>query len=218
MTPGFRKFALTTHVSVSVGWIGAVAAFLALSIAGLTSREADVVRGAYVAMNLISLYVIIPLCLAALATGLIESLGKQWGLLRHYWVVVKLLLTVLATGLLLMHQYTSVSVAAVRVLGAAAGTLPSAGRLATQLVVEASLAILVLVTATALSVYKPEGLTSYGRRKLQERSPLPRQLSTATIRNRTSLGLKILLATVGVISAAVVVMHLTGLAGSHHGH
>jgi hypothetical protein len=166
MTGGLRKFALTTHVTCSVGWIGAVAAFLALSIAGLTSRDADVVRSAYVAMNLVSLYIIVPLGLAALATGLIESLGKQWGLLRHYWVVVKLLLTVGATGLLLLHQFTTVTVAAQRVLGAAAGTLPSAGRLATQLVVEATLAILVLVGATALSVYKPEGLTSYGWRKL----------------------------------------------------
>jgi hypothetical protein len=27
MTPGLRKFALTAHVTSSVGWLGAVAAF-----------------------------------------------------------------------------------------------------------------------------------------------------------------------------------------------
>ena len=30
---GFRKLALTTHVTSSVGWIGAVAGFLALAVA-----------------------------------------------------------------------------------------------------------------------------------------------------------------------------------------
>ena len=35
MTPGLRKFALTTHVTSSVGWLGAVGAFLALAIAGV---------------------------------------------------------------------------------------------------------------------------------------------------------------------------------------
>jgi hypothetical protein len=36
MTPRLRKFALTAHVTSSVGWLGAVAAFLALAVAGLT--------------------------------------------------------------------------------------------------------------------------------------------------------------------------------------
>ena len=51
MSPGVRKFALTAHVTTSVGWFGAVAGFLALALAGLTSQEAQVVRGAYLAMG-----------------------------------------------------------------------------------------------------------------------------------------------------------------------
>ncbi len=38
MTPGLRKFARTAHVTSSVGWLGAVAGFLALAAAGLTSQ------------------------------------------------------------------------------------------------------------------------------------------------------------------------------------
>jgi len=34
MTPRLRKFVLTAHVTLSVGWLGAVAGFLALAIAG----------------------------------------------------------------------------------------------------------------------------------------------------------------------------------------
>jgi hypothetical protein len=80
MTPALRKFTITAHVTFSVGWLGAVAAFLVLSVAGLTSHDADVVRGAYLSMDLISRFVIIPLCFAALATGLLQALRHPMGL------------------------------------------------------------------------------------------------------------------------------------------
>lgn len=109
MSPRFRKLLLTTHVVCSVGWIGAVVAFLVLSIAGLASRDADTVRGAYLAMDLIGGYVIVPMSLASLATGLLQALGTRWGLLRHYWVLTKFLLAVLATTALMVHQFVVVA-------------------------------------------------------------------------------------------------------------
>src|SRR5438128_10135219 len=103
MTAGARKLALTTHITSSVGWLGSVAAFLALAIAGLMSHDPQVVRAAYLAMHLTTWFVIVPLSLASLLTGLVDSFGTPWGLFRHYWVVTKLLLTVLATVILLVH-------------------------------------------------------------------------------------------------------------------
>lgn len=92
MTPGARKFALTAPVTASVGWLGAVAGFLALAIAGLTSQDPQRVRAAYLAMDMIGWFVIVPLSLASLVTGVIQSLGTTWGLFRHYWVLFKLLM------------------------------------------------------------------------------------------------------------------------------
>jgi hypothetical protein len=89
MSPQLRKLAFTAHVTSSVGWLGAVAAFLGLSIIGLTSAEAGTVRAVYLAMEATGWYVLIPLSLASLLTGLIQSLGTRWGLLRHYWVFAK---------------------------------------------------------------------------------------------------------------------------------
>jgi|SRR6516164_3240462 len=80
MTARLSKFMLTAHII-----FGAVAAFLVLSIAGRTSHDAEVVRSRYVAMNLIGVSVIVPLSLAALLTGLVQSLGTHWGLFRQYW-------------------------------------------------------------------------------------------------------------------------------------
>src|SRR4026207_1890900 len=112
MTPGLRNFALATHVTSSVGWLGAVGAFLALAIAGLVSQDAQMARAAYLAMPLTRWCVIVPLCLAALLTGIVQSLGTPWGLFRHYWIVTKLLLTVLATIILFVHTQPISQVAA----------------------------------------------------------------------------------------------------------
>jgi hypothetical protein len=113
-------------------------------------------------MELVGWFVIVPFCLATLATGLIQSLGTSWGLFRHNWVVAKLAIAVLATILLTLHMRPVSYVANV----AAASTLARGDlrQMRLQLVVDAALAIIALTIATILSVYKPQGLTPYGRR------------------------------------------------------
>jgi hypothetical protein len=103
MTLRLRKLALIAHIAASVGWIGADSAFLALAIAGLTSQDGRLVQAAYLAMGVIAWYVIVPLSLASLLTGLLQSLGTKWGLFRHYWVLVKFLIALAATTILVMH-------------------------------------------------------------------------------------------------------------------
>jgi hypothetical protein len=204
MSPGVRKFALVAHVTSSVGWLGAVAAFLVLSIAGLTSERAETVRGAYVAMNLIGLAAIVPLSLAALLTGLVQSLGTHWGLFKHYWVLTKFVLTLLATTLLLLHQFTAVAGAAKRVATASAATLPDVGGLGTQLVFDAGAAVLVLLVTTTLSLYKPWGPID---RDLDEARAQP---GTASLRRSLPRGVRIFLMVIGAIFAVIIVKHLTG--------
>jgi hypothetical protein len=98
-----RRALLTVHVSCSVGWLGAVLVFLVLAVVGLVSADPLQVRAVYVSLDLIVWFVIVPLCLAALISGVVQSLASMWGLLRHYWVLIKLLLTVPATVALLIH-------------------------------------------------------------------------------------------------------------------
>jgi len=160
MAPGLRKFVLTVHLTSSVGWIGAVVAYLALGVSAVASREAQTVRAAWIAMELTGWFVIVPLSLAALLTGLLMSLGTPWGLFRHYWVLITLVLTVLATIVLLLHMPTVSVLADVAReadeadLGGLGGDLFHAGG-----------GLLVLLVITVLNVYKPRGLTPYGWRK-----------------------------------------------------
>ncbi len=173
MGPGLRKVALTTHVTCSVGWLGAVACFLALAVAGLCSQDLQRVRAAYLATELMTWSVIVPLSFASLLTGLVSSLGTTWGLFRHYWVVAKLVLTIVATMLLLLHTRPIGWVAA-----ATAETTLSGGDLRQvriQLVADAGAALLVLLVNTTLAIFKPRGMTRYGWRK-QHEAPKARQL------------------------------------------
>ena len=101
MTPGLRKLALATHLSVSVGWIGAVVAYLALDVTVATSRDPRMLRAAWAAMGLVASWAIVPLAFAAILTGLVMSLGTKWGLIRYWWVIISLVLTVVATLVLL---------------------------------------------------------------------------------------------------------------------
>src|SRR5829696_3376986 len=106
LTPALRRFAFTTHVTVSVGWAGAVIAFLAFAFVGFTSDDEVTVRGAYLLMAPAAWYVLVPLAHASLLSGIILSLGTTWGLFRHYWVVLKLGITVFATAILLIYMET----------------------------------------------------------------------------------------------------------------
>jgi hypothetical protein len=156
-----RKATLTAHVVCSVGWLGAVVAFLALAVAGVTSEDGQLVRAVYVAAEPLTWFVIVPLAVASLLSGVLQSLGTKWGLFRHYWVVFKLFINLFATIVLLLYTQT---------VGNLADIAADAGADLDELrgptfVLHSVVALLLLLAATVLAVYKPPGLTRYGRRK-----------------------------------------------------
>jgi hypothetical protein len=166
MTPPVRKFALAAHVTTSVGWVGALAVFLAHAIASLTSRDDQIVRAASLAMGLAAWFVILPLSLASLTTGLVQALGSTWGLVRHYWVLFKLVLTAVATIVLLLKMGPISDLAEATIQTSLAGT--DLIVLRTSLVVHAAGGLVVLLAAVALAIYKPPGMTPYGIDKQRE--------------------------------------------------
>jgi len=139
-----KRLNLLLHVVSSAGWWGAVAAFLALAIAG-TAGDA---RAACQAMAVTGWGAVVPLAAVSAATGVVLSLTGAWGLMRHWWVVFKVVITLPCSLLLLLH---------LEVLG-------GCGRgAATQMIVDAALALAVLIVPLALSVYKPRGVTPWTR-------------------------------------------------------
>lgn len=164
MPPRLRKITLIAHIVSSVGSLGAVAGFLALAIAGLSSENDQVMRSVYIATELVARSVIVPLVFDSLVTGLVQSLGTTWGLFRHYWVLAKLLLTIFTAVVLMLQMSGIAHVAAVAAdPGFASTDVPGLRR---SLVVHAAGGLIVLLVTTTLSVLKPRGLTRYGWRRL----------------------------------------------------
>lgn len=162
MGPRLRKLVLVVHITVSVGWIGTVAAYIVLDATTVASRDAQTLRAAYLAMHAITAWAIVPLALASLATGIIMALGTKWGLWRHYWVVISLVLTVLATVVLLSETRTISSLAE---QASDPTTSDDALRALPNTLVHSVGGMVVLLVIQVLNVYKPRGLTKYGWRK-----------------------------------------------------
>ena len=160
MGPRLRKLTLTAHTTCSVSWLGGVAAFIPLAVIGITSQQPQVVRTVDLGLDWIGWFVLVPLSLASLLTGVILSLGTDWGLFRHYWVLAKLALNVFGSGALLeyMLQLDNTMRGEGRMAGAGDMGLPRfVGALA------------VLLVPVVLSVYKPRGVTPYGWWKQRQR-------------------------------------------------
>ena len=92
-------------------------------------------------------------------------------LFRHYWVLIKLIITALATALLLLHLQPVTHMAGIASVSDLSPTDMTGMR--TQLVADAAAAILALLVTTVLSLYKPRGITKYGRMRLKGQQPVP---------------------------------------------
>lgn len=167
MGPGLRKATLAIHLMVSVGWIGAVVAYLALGVSAATTTDDETIRSAWVAMEILGWDAIVPLAIASLVTGLLISVGTRWGLVRHYWVFISLVLTGLSVGVLLLHMPDVTATVAVlddlstQELAALGGDLA-----------HPTIGLVVLLIVLVLNVFKPRGLTRYGHRR-QQADPRP---------------------------------------------
>lgn len=167
MTIRQRKLTRTGHITFSVGWLGSVACFLTLAVVGFTSKDAQMARAAYPAMKLIAWFIIIPLSFASPLTGIILALGTQWGLFRHYWILVKFMITIFSTIVLLIHMQP------ISIMADAAAKTNLSGinlhGLQVQLVIAPGAALLAFLVNVVLAVYKPKGMTRYGQRKLRQK-------------------------------------------------
>jgi hypothetical protein len=168
-----RKIVLTLHVVISVGWSGIEVGLLALGLTGLYTRDPEVLRTAYVAIGLFGRIFIVPVSIGALVTGVLLSIGTSWGLLRHYWVLIKFVLTVALTlgGILVLNQRLQEMAIQVSRIPVDALTSADVSTLRFQIVVAVSVALLLLITAITLSAYKPWGRTRFGQRKAAQLLP-----------------------------------------------
>ena len=207
MTQPFSKLVLTTHVSFSVGWLGAVAVFLVLAITGLNTMDNQLARSAYLAMDLTAWFVIVPFCLASLLTGLVQALGTKWGIFKHYWIIVKLFLTVAMTILLLLHMQP-ISYLADVATDPSFSNLKYSGQLI-DIIAKAGAAILVLLAITSISIYKPWG-------KIQLTKKAATQFNIPGNANKKKSWTFYMLIGLGFLILFIIIKHLFGGGMAEH--
>jgi hypothetical protein len=205
MTSRLSKAVLTSHISFSVGWLGAVVVFLVLAITGLTSSDMQLTRASLISMDLAAWFVIVPFCLLSLLTGIIQAVGTKWGLFKHYWIVVKLILTVASTLLLLLHLQP------ISYLANAARSANFTNTIYTEeiinLISKTGAAILALVFITTISIYKPWGKIPRNQVNINNQVNMPGK--------RKSPSFYILMGLLIVI-AIVIIKHLLEGGMRHH--
>lgn len=153
-----RKVLLTIHITSAVALLGSTAGYLVLAARAVTRDDQANAHALYEAAGQLPLVLGIPLSFVALVSGILTGLTSKWGVLRHWWVLAKLLLLVgvVLLGALLNSTMTDTMLAATAPDGDgddSAGWV-LVGSLTAQLVM--------LSTATALSVFKPGGRVRAG--------------------------------------------------------
>ena len=159
MKPAARRALLVVHIGTTVGWLGAVAASLTLAVVALATTDTTVANAALLTLEPLGWAALVPMSLASLASGVIQSLASPWGLVRHYWVLIKLLMNLLAVGVLLLYMQTLAELA--HLARASVATGDATTRSASP-VVHGIAAVVLLLAALVLSVYKPRGRTGWG--------------------------------------------------------
>ena len=162
LSPRARKFSLSVHLTVSIGWIGAVVAYLGLGPTAVKADDPELIRSMWSAMEIVGWFVIVPLALASLLTGLLMALGTKWGLFQHYWVTISFVLTVFAVVVLLLHMPSVTSTADLALAEEGQALQALGGDLG-----HPSIGLVILLAVQVLNLYKPRGLTRYGWRKQQ---------------------------------------------------
>ncbi|GAA3453182.1 hypothetical protein [Dactylosporangium matsuzakiense] len=155
LRPRIRKLVVTAHVGLSVGWLGLATAMTVLAATALVTSDASLRPPVYRMMHVFDLVVVVPSVVLALLTGVVLALCTPWGLVRHWWVLTKFVLS-LAIPAVAGFQHLWISALIER-----AAEAP--GELGVRLLVCFVAYDVTLWTATALSVFKPGGRTPWAR-------------------------------------------------------
>lgn len=169
MPAGLRKGLLTAHIITAVSWIGVDIVLLVLALTALTSTDPTTVAASYTAIGAFTIVLLVPAGVLTLATGLLLGAGTKWGIVRYWWLTVKLVITVVLTTLVIVLLRPIVADVASRAEQAGAAGLfrDQLGDLPVSLIFPPSVSIAALLVATVLSVYKPWGKTPFARRRPQ---------------------------------------------------
>lgn len=162
LSPRLRKVTLLTHILSGIGWMGADVALFLLLFTGLTTDDGQVAASCYIAVAVFVPLAVPVLSLGMLATGLLLGWGTKWGLLRYWWVVVKLAMGLILTVLMFTALVPGINdMPRPDVTASADAVRESLGSAPTDLMFPPVVSFAMLGIASVLSVFKPWSRTPW---------------------------------------------------------
>lgn len=150
-----RKTVLILHILAAGVWIGVDVIVAVLVFTGWLSSD-DAARGlAYQALGTYVVWPMLTAGLASLVTGVLLGLGSKYGLIRYWWVAVKLALNLILCTLILVALQPGMPEVTAYGRALSAGLDP--GKDMTDLFYPPIVSLTSLTLATTLSVTKPWG-------------------------------------------------------------
>jgi hypothetical protein len=150
-----RKTTLTLHIASAGVWLGIDVVMGVLVFTALLTGSDRTKALCYQALELFAVWPLLVAGLLCLASGVLLGLGSKYGLLRYWWVAVKLVLNIVLSGLVLVALRPTVTDAAERARDLLAGGAPDLG--VGALIFPPVVSTGALVFAMVLSVFKPWG-------------------------------------------------------------
>ena len=154
-----RHAVLVLHIVSAVGWIGVDLALLPLVLTGLTTDDGRAAAAAFGAVAILVPWTVPALSVLIVTTGVLLGVGTKWGLVRYWWVGVKLVLSLILTALVFVSLLPAVS--AINVPAATSGDqVRAALGDPTMFLYPPVVSALTLLAAVVISVTKPWGKRS----------------------------------------------------------
>jgi hypothetical protein len=150
-----RKTVLVLHIASAGAWLGIDVVMGVLVFTALLTGSDRTKALCYQALELFAVWPLLAAGLLCLATGLLLGLGSKYGVVRFWWVAVKLVLNIVLSSLVLVALRPTVADAAARAGDFLAGGAPDLG--VGALIFPPVVSTSALMFATVLAVFKPWG-------------------------------------------------------------
>jgi hypothetical protein len=150
-----RKGVLLVHIASAGVWLGIDVVMGVLVFTALLSDDDRTKALSFRALELVAVGPLLATGLVCLLTGILLGLSSKYGLVRYWWVAVKLVLSLLLTALVLVALAPEVAAAAERARQFDAG-LPAPLGIG-NLIFPPIVSPTALLVAMTLAVFKPWG-------------------------------------------------------------
>jgi hypothetical protein len=160
-----RQALVAFHAVTSAAWLGVAVMFVALSGLALSAANVRDAQTIYETMAFFDQTMLPMATMAATTSGFALGVTTQWGIVRHWWVLIKVVLSFAVLGIAFGFLHDALERAAAEAadlaaVGGAVADVTSSG----QVVLGGfMLALVSLVGAMLLSLYKPRGMTPWAR-------------------------------------------------------